>query len=125
MSDASVRWPIAPSANGCHVPPPVRVHASGPKAKLAGLEEAQRGQQPAQPDAGVGDRRGVAGGGLPAQDGEQVRPVGAGAQTASPGASSANVSPRTSDRPSPSASSGDAISSPSSGAMTTVSARLS
>ena len=34
MSDASVRWPSVPSANGCHVPPPVRVQASGPKAKL-------------------------------------------------------------------------------------------
>ena len=47
------RWPSAPSANGCQAPPPVRVQASGPKAKRAGLVQAQRGEQPAQSHARV------------------------------------------------------------------------
>ena len=52
--------PRAPSANGCHGEPPVRVHASGPKPTLGAVVEAQRREQPAQAHAGVGDRRRVA-----------------------------------------------------------------
>ena len=44
-----------------------------PEADARAVVEAQRGEQPAQAHAGVGDRRRVAGGRLPAHDDEQVR----------------------------------------------------
>ena len=75
---SSPRRPRAPSANGCHGEPPVRVHASGPKPTLAPSYKPQRGEQAPQPHAGVGDGRRVARGRLPAHHDEQVRAPRAG-----------------------------------------------
>ena len=88
----------------------------------------RRGAAPSAAGAGARGRGRpgrVAGGRLPAHDDEQVGRRAPGAHRASAGASSGNASPCTSVSPSPSATSGEAISSPSSGAMTTVSVRPS
>ena len=84
-----------------------------PEADARAVVEAQRRQQPAQAHAGVGDRRRVARRRPPSAR----RRAGAGgrapgAHRASAGASSGNASPCTSVSPSPSASSGEAISKP-------------